>query len=344
MDPKEMRTRGLLLALAVTGLGAVTAAVTLSRHPAEAAAVVPHVIAAPACVDEDGDGFGLNCPAGPDCNDRDATVHPGRREACNFRDDDCNGLVDDDPACPAPALDPTRVTVPAGRLLMGSDGGAPDERPVHAVAIGAFAMDRYEVTNRRYEACVAAGRCAAPRLLSSHLRAHYLDDRTFADYPVVFVDFDQASEFCEHAGGRLPTEAEWELAARGTKDARTYPWGDDPPDCSRANLGGPGGCANDTDRVGRRPAGASPYGAQDMAGNVWEWTADWYDARYYERSPGRDPRGPAEGTLKVVRGGCWQSGADSLRSTCRKAELPATWAYNVGFRCVYPGAKGGRRD
>jgi formylglycine-generating enzyme required for sulfatase activity len=211
---------------------------------------------------------------------------------------------------------------------------------VHRVAVAAFELDRHEVTNGRYQACVDAGRCPAPRLASSHMRAHYFDDRAFTDYPVVYVDFEQASAFCAFAGGRLPSEAEWELAARGTADQRLYPWGDEPPDCSRANLGGPGSCVGDTDRVGRRLAGASPYGALDMAGNVWEWTADFYDARYYDASPATDPRGPARGSLKVVRGGCWLSGADSLRSSCRKAELPATWAYNIGLRCAYPSGGG----
>jgi formylglycine-generating enzyme required for sulfatase activity len=92
----------------------------------------------------------------------------------------------------------------------------------------------------------------------------------------------------------------------------------------------------DTDRVGRRVAGQSPFGAFDMAGNVWEWTADWYDAGYYARSPQQNPVGPDKGTLKVMRGGCWMSTENSLRTTCRKAELPKQWAPNVGFRCVYP--------
>jgi formylglycine-generating enzyme required for sulfatase activity len=92
----------------------------------------------------------------------------------------------------------------------------------------------------------------------------------------------------------------------------------------------------DTDRVGRRPAGQSPYGAFDMAGNVWEWTADWYDAAYYRQSPGQDPMGPSSGSLKVMRGGCWVSGASTLRTTCRKPSLPDSWAPNVGFRCAYP--------
>ena len=90
--------------------------------------------------------------------------------------------------------------------------------------------------------------------------------------------------------------------------------------------------------LGVREAGASPYGVMDMAGNVWEWTADWYDAGYYSKSPGEDPKGPSTGTLRVMRGGCWVSGASSLRTTCRKAELPDSWAPNVGFRCVYGGA------
>ncbi|HEY3446389.1 MAG TPA: SUMF1/EgtB/PvdO family nonheme iron enzyme [Myxococcales bacterium] len=238
-----------------------------------------------------------------------------------------------------PAAPAGPVHVPAGRFAMGSESGAADEKPVHAVAVAAFDLDRTEVTNARYAACVAAGACRPPQLSSSNKRAHYFDDPAFADYPVVFVDHERASAFCAFAGGRLPTEAEWELAARGTRDSRTYPWGEAKPDCARANMLG---CVGDTDRVGIRPAGASPYGLLDMAGNVWEWTADWYDARFYDKSPKADPQGPAVGHLKVARGGCWLSGGDSLRSTCRKAELPSTWAYNIGFRCAYAASKGGK--
>ncbi|MBW2525067.1 MAG: SUMF1/EgtB/PvdO family nonheme iron enzyme, partial [Deltaproteobacteria bacterium] len=293
--------------------------------------------AASTCQDRDGDGFGLGCSAGDDCNDADATVHPGRDEQCNFRDDDCNALVDDVDGCEAPEIDPRRVDVPAGAFWMGSDGGAADERPAHSVELGAYSIDRHEVTNERYRDCVAAGACTEPKRPGSHLRKHYYEDPAFADYPVIFVSWAQADAFCRRAGGRLPTEAEWEKAARGRAPSQiTYPWGDEAPDCSRANLGGEGSCIGDTDRIGRRVAGASPYGALDMAGNVWEWVADWYSPDFYRASPPRDPRGPEQGKLRVMRGGCWLSGTDSLRVSCRKAELPDSWAYNVGFRCAYP--------
>lgn len=226
-----------------------------------------------------------------------------------------------------------RVTVPEGTFFMGSNTGATDERPAHRVRGSALLMDRFEVTNARYGACVEARACTSPALLSSTTRPSYFGSSAYEEYPVIHVSWAQAAAFCAWAGGRLPSEAEWERAARGTADARTYPWGDSQPDCTKANFAG---CVGDTDRVGARPAGQSPYGLADMAGNVWEWTADWYEAGYYSRSPEDDPAGPDSGHLKVMRGGCWVSGASSLRSTCRKAELPSLWAPNVGFRCVYP--------
>lgn len=227
------------------------------------------------------------------------------------------------------------VSVAGAKFWMGSAlyEGAADEHPRHAVAVSSFNLDRTEVTNGRYAACVAAGACKAPAYSSSQQRKHYFDDAAFADYPVIFVSWNQADGFCRWAGGRLPTEAEWEFAARGpSPSVRPFPWGEERPDCARANMGG---CVGDTDRVGLRPLGASPFGAQDMAGNVWEWTQDWYDAHYYESAPAADPRGPDTGTLKVMRGGCWMSGPDAVRVSCRKAELPSTWAPNVGFRCAY---------
>jgi formylglycine-generating enzyme required for sulfatase activity len=344
-----MRTSSLLATLAATGLALGAGAITLVAHgrsstPAPAVSAPVAKGPTPAtCHDEDGDGYGLGCARGDDCNDHDATVHPGQTESCNLRDDDCNGIVDDSASCSSPAVNVrARVLVPAGSFLMGSTLGANDEKPEHRVSGPAFEMDRFEVTNARYKACVDAGACAAPKLRASHLRPDYFDNDAFGEYPVIFVDHGQAETFCKAEGGRLPTEAEWERAARGVDAPRTFPWGDKAPDCTLANMGGAGSCVGDTDRVGRRPEGASPYGADDMAGNVWEWTSDWYAPDYYGKSAVQDPKGPATGRLKVMRGGCWVSGADSLRSTCRKAELPSTWAYNVGFRCVYA-TKGGDR-
>jgi formylglycine-generating enzyme required for sulfatase activity len=313
------------------GAGVAVAAVAFSLSLVRARADEPG--ASTSCQDLDGDGYGGGCAAGRDCNDRDPAIHPGAPETCNFKDDDCDGLVDEVAACAVPALDATPVRIPAGSFLMGSERGAVDERPVHRVAGSAFSLDRYEVTNRRYLDCVRAGACPPPSLQSSTLRVHYFDDPAFADYPVIFVSWKQAAAFCAFAGGRLPTEAEWERAAAGSEAPRTYPWGEAAPDCSRANFAG---CVGDTDRVGRRAAGQSPYGAFDMAGNVWEWTADWYGADYYGQSPAQDPTGPAHGSTKVMRGGCWVSGTSSLRTTCRKPGLPDSWAPNVGFRCAYP--------
>ncbi len=289
------------------------------------------------CQDRDGDGYGLGCSLGTDCNDSDATIHPGQIERCNFLDDDCNALVDDEADCDVQPIDPSLVRIPKGRFLMGSEEGARDERPTHQVVVSGVSIDRYEVTNKRYAACVTKGACTPPLLSTSRLRKQYYGNPQFSDYPVIFVNWSQANTFCRHDGGRLPTEAEWEKAARGDgMEMRTYPWGEDEPSCALTNFGGQSGCVGDTDRIGRRPQGHSPFGAMDMAGNVWEWVDDWYGSTYYEVSPLSDPKGPETGRLKVMRGGCWQSGADSLRVSCRKAELPAAWAPNVGFRCVYP--------
>jgi len=311
---------------------------TLERRAHAAGRAAPTPPPLTACEDRDGDGYGRGCGLGPDCNDDDAAIHPGQPEVCNFRDDDCNALVDDSPLCRTPTLSQGTVPVAAGEFIMGSapGTGAADEYPRHRVWVSGFSLDTFEVTNRRYRACVAAGKCVRPRLVSSHLRNDYFENDAFADYPVIFVDHAQAKAYCEFAGGRLPTESEWEKAARGKSPSiAEFPWGDREPDCSLANMGGKHSCVDDTDRVGRRDAGKSAVGAFDMAGNVWEWVADWYDATYYAKSPPRDPLGPGAGNLHVIRGGCWQSGASSLRVSCRKATLASTFAYNIGVRCAY---------
>ena len=204
---------------------------------------------------------------------------------------------------------------------MGSNSGDADEKPVHRVYLDEFFIDKYEVTNEQYNQCVSAGPCSPN---------NKYDGFTDPRQPVVGVDWNQASTFCSWAGKRLPTEAEWEKAARGT-DGRTYPWGEG-IDCSRANYGDCG--HGKTKPVGTYPSGASPYGAMDMAGNVWEWVADWYDAKYYQNSPNRNPTGPSSGLSRVLRGGGWYFSPLNLRVAYRLGLNPTDRGSNVGFRCV----------
>jgi formylglycine-generating enzyme required for sulfatase activity/serine/threonine protein kinase len=232
----------------------------------------------------------------------------------------------------------TMVYVPAGEFSMGStnaDSDAyDDEKPQHTVTLDAFWIDKTEVTNAQYGECVEAGACPAPSQSSSYTRSSYYGNSSFDDYPVLFVGWNQASDYCRWVGARLPTEAEWEKAARGT-DGRKYPWGNGVPDCNEANYWGKeDGCVGDTSQVGSYPAGASPYGALDMAGNVWEWVADWYDSDYYAISPGRNPRGPDSGSTRVLRGGSWFSIQRHVRAAYRRSYVPSYAYHHVGIRCA----------
>jgi formylglycine-generating enzyme required for sulfatase activity len=240
--------------------------------------------------------------------------------------------------CPTEIMDAKGVPmclVPAGQFTMGSENGDDDERPVHTVYLDAFYMDKYEVTNARYAACVADGACTPPHEMSSFTRSSYYGNPQYADYPVINVDWYQAQAYCAWRGARLPTEAEWEKAARGT-DGRTYPWGNNAPTCSLANFDPARGnsCVGDTSAVGSYPAGASPYGIYDLAGNVWEWVADWYDENYYAVSPSRNPTGPSSGSYRALRGGSWNSSEDFVRASYRNGNVPDSWYNNIGFRCT----------
>jgi len=196
-----------------------------------------------------------------------------------------------------PADGMVMVYVPAGEFLMGSseadDQARDDEKPQHTVYLDGYWIDRTEVTNAQYHKCVEAGHCREAMC--------QIDDNLNApDQPVACVDWDDAQEYAAWAGGRLPTEAEWEKAARGT-DGRIYPWGNSAPNCDKGNYGD---CLGHYPAVvGSYPLGASPYGALDMAGNVWEWVADWYEEGYYDRSPARNPQGPDGQIFRVLRGG-----------------------------------------
>ncbi len=232
------------------------------------------------------------------------------------------------------------VCVPAGEFLMGAAATDPqaqdNEKPQHRVYLDAFWIDRTEVTNENFARCVAAGACHprkyTPYLdgVSSRTRPDYYGNPQYDSYPVLLYDADEAQTYCHWADRRLPTEAEWEKAARGA-DTRLFPWGND-LDCAKANYLG---CTDDTAEVTSSLTGASPYGALHLAGNVWEWVADWYEPDYYAYAPTRNPLGPETGEFRVRRGGGWKSLASELRVTARANGNPQHYFDGqMGFRCA----------
>jgi serine/threonine-protein kinase len=224
----------------------------------------------------------------------------------------------------------TLVYVPAGEFVMGSDRGASDEKPVHSVYLDAFWIDRTEVTNAMYDKCLKAGQCNPHDSNHSNTRNPYYGNLIYDDYPVIFVTWEDASAYCAWAGRRLPTEAEWEKAARGT-DGREYPWGNDTPNKILLNYNAEVG---DTSKVGSYPNAASPYGALDLAGNAWEWVQDWYSETYYASSATSNPLGPDSGQYRVQRGGSWVIDEHYIRAAARYWAVPLSAYIYVGFRCA----------
>jgi len=242
----------------------------------------------------------------------------------------------------APAnTDGAEITyIPGATFQMGS---APtdlladeDEFPQHDVTVDEFHIYTYEVTNQMYGACIDAGYCLSPYILEDGPTSHF-EDPDFEDFPVVGVDWVMARDYCGWAGGRLPTEAEWELASRGP-DSLLYPWGEEEPTCDYVNMGG---CLipPDTQKIGHYLMGNSPDGVWDLSGNVWEWVHDWYADDYYAQSPADNPVGPLEPQdpdkpLRVIRGGGLYSEPDKIRSASRLGLNPYRVFTDVGFRCV----------
>jgi len=221
----------------------------------------------------------------------------------------------------APSNKPNTVYIEGGAFILGSDAGNEDETPQQEMIVSSFNIDLYPVTNAEYKEFVDAAGHSPPRTWEE---GSYPDG--LADHPVVWVNWNDAKAYCEWAGKRLPTEFEWEKAARGT-DGPVYPWGDtfDAAKCNsrESNLKG-------TSPVGSYPDGVSSYGLFDMAGNVWEWTADWYQGyrgtRYELSRYGEQ--------FKVLRGGSWFDGQDAVRTAVRKSFDPNQGFSTIGFRCA----------
>jgi formylglycine-generating enzyme required for sulfatase activity len=282
--------------------------------------------------DYDGDGYAKvvdGAMATTDCNDGDASIHPGADEVCaDGIDNDCDGLVDaNDPDCWATS--PGMALIPSGCFNMGDafSEGYSWELPVHNVCItSSFYMDVNLVTNAEYAACVSGGWCTAPGNASSYSRASYYGNPTYNNFPVIYVNWTQATAYCTWSGKRLPTEAQWEYAARGGLSGKRYPWGDTATACVDGNFDY---CIGDTSAVGSYPANG--YGLYDVGGNVWEWVNDWYSDTYYSTSPPNNPPGPNTGTYRVLRGNYWYY--DDVRVSFRLGLDPTGRDFSVGFRC-----------
>jgi formylglycine-generating enzyme required for sulfatase activity len=244
----------------------------------------------------------------------------------------------DIPATPESSL-PEEITeknvpmrlIPAGEFTMGNDEGEVESRPASQIFVDTFYIDKFEVTNEMYDACVSEGKCRAPRQLGSSTRTSYYRIPNFANYPVLYVSWEMARAYCDWRGARLPTEAEWEKAARGVEDARPYPWGFT-FDCAYANYPG---CVGDTAAVLQYDKGQSPYGVYGMVGNVWEWTSSLSSFYPYNPEDGRE--NPGASGKRIVRGGSWSpfgGTGELIRLDTRFAVDPVYYGAYIGIRCA----------
>ncbi|HUH97100.1 MAG TPA: formylglycine-generating enzyme family protein [Anaerolineales bacterium] len=216
------------------------------------------------------------------------------------------------------------VYIPAGEFIMGLGSG---DAPTKTVTLDPYWIQQTEVTNQMYAQCLAGGNCSAP---VQEVGTPPLNSSQYGNYPVVGVTWNAANTYCQWIGGQLPSEAEWEKAARG-QDGNKYPWGNGGPSCSLANYAT---CEGHTTSVNDQADGKSPYGLLDMAGNVFEWVNDYYDPNYYASAPSSDPTGPATGTQRVSRGSSFETDAAQLFSAIRRPAAPDYHSRDLGFRCV----------
>ena len=283
--------------------------------------------AAPPASEEDGNGSGQTGDADDGTSDGAGTAGTGgdavnaEPGAVDIGSGDGSRILWTGPS----GVQHEMALISAGKFLMGSEEGDQEQKPTHMVELGTYYMDLYEVTVTQYRLCVEAGVCEEPP--SASLCNWYED--VVETHPINCMYWEDARAYCEWAGLRLPTEAEWEKAARGT-DTRTYPWGED-LDRNKANYGGG---AMRTMEVGSHPEGVSPYGLYDMAGNVWEWTQDWYNSHYYSSSPVENPQGPESGSHRALRGGSWHFFPYAMRVFHRELYHPLDTDPDIGFRCA----------
>lgn len=268
-------------------------------------AIVAPALCLAGCAADGGCKTDSDCGAGFVCQDK----------ICKQKPDDGDGMLD----------------IPAGSFMMGCNEDLDsacdaDELPYHEVSLSAYKIDERETTQEQYQACIDAGGCFVP---GTDDNCEW-DPSNRGDYPVVCVTWEQADAYCRWADKRLPTEAEWEKAARG-ENGQVYPWGISAPECVHVNFGD---CDTGSQPVGTHPGGKSPYGVEDMAGNVYEWVNDYYGEDYYTTSPATDPQGPASGDYRVMRGGAWGYDATYLRASNRGANQQTVYRFPLGFRCA----------
>ncbi len=226
------------------------------------------------------------------------------------------------------------VYIPAGEFTMGAEDTDRDardnEKPSRDVYLDAYWIDETEITNEMYQKCVDQGKCAEPVEHHTISQVEYFRNPDYFNFPVVNISWDDARKYCQWAGRRLPSEAEWEKAARG-EDERIFPWGTQSPSLKYANIAG---LLGQLDTVGNYPSGMSPYGVLDMAGNAAEWVADWYLQDYYLDAPYKNPQGPPFGEFRIIRGGSWFNPEYASRATFRLWNYPFVLSDMISFRCT----------